>query len=169
MGSEFLPFGILRRPHGTKGEILLTPYNESAARSAGGVLPSHLRLIGPEGTRELQVTASRQVPQGYLVYLAGISDRAAAAALGGQEVHVLRHCLAPPGAAEFYIEDIAGCEVADLAGRSCGRVRGTFWNGAQDVMVVVGEDGRESFYPVVADYVVAFDGARRRLIIDPHE
>jgi 16S rRNA processing protein RimM len=169
MGSDFLPFGILRRPHGTKGEILLHPYNEIAASLAAAVQPSGLRLTGFQGARDLQATCARQVPEGCLVCFEGISDRKAAAALVGLEVHVPRRCLAPLGAAEFYVEDIVGCEVVNASGRSCGQIRGTFWNGAQDVMVVVGEDGSERFYPVVAEYVLAFDGARRRMVIDPHE
>ena len=57
----------------------------------------------------------------------------------------------------------------NAVGQACGQVRGTFWNGAQDVMVVVGEDGRERFFPVVAEYVLQVDADRRKVIVDPHE
>jgi 16S rRNA processing protein RimM len=146
---------------------MLHPHN--ATGCPGAVLPSQVRLSGGDMMRELAIKAARQVPEGYLVDFEGIADREAATALVGLEVHVPRHALAPLAAAEFYVEDIVGCEVADRAGRSCGQVRGTFWNGAHDVMIVVGEDGCERYYPVVAEYVLCFDAERRLIIVDPHE
>jgi 16S rRNA processing protein RimM len=169
MASDFLPFGILRRPHGRNGEILLHPHNDVAAGATGADFPSRVRLTGGDAPRELVAVAVRRVPAGYLLCFEGIADRQAAAALVGLELHVPRRGLAPLGTAEFYVEDIVGCEVVDAEERSCGRVRGTFWNGAQDVMVIVGEDGGERLLPVVAEYVLEFDGARRRLVVDPHE
>jgi 16S rRNA processing protein RimM len=169
MGTDWLPFGILGRPHGTNGELLLHPHNATAAGSPGMLLSSRVRLTGGDVTRELAARSARHVPEGYLVAFEGVADREAATALVGLELHVPRRGLAPLAAAEFYVEDVVGCEVADAAGRSCGHVRGTFWNGAQDVMVVVDEDGCEHLYPVVAEYVLSFDAERRRVIVDPHE
>jgi 16S rRNA processing protein RimM len=169
MGSDWLPFGILRRPHGGKGEILLHPYNGAAGRSEDlGLLP-RVRVAGAGKARELLVAASRPVPGGYLVRFEGIADRESVAALVGQEVHLPRRCLAPLGAAEFYVEDLAGCEVFHPDGRRLGRVGGAFWNGAQDIMAVVAEDGSERLFPVVAEYVLRFDGERRLLVVEPHD
>jgi 16S rRNA processing protein RimM len=169
MGSDWLPFGILRRPHGIKGEMLLHPYNPTGARLSAAGLPSRVR-VGEGGTPgELGVASAKAVPEGWLVRFDGIMDREAAAALVGEEVSVPRRALAPLGSAEFYVEDIVGCEVFHLQGRLLGRVSGTFWNGAQDIMVVRTDDGSERLLPVVAEYVLQFDGERRRLMVDPHE
>jgi 16S rRNA processing protein RimM len=167
MASDWLPFGLLGRPHGTKGEILLHPYNDAATGST--VLQTRVRLTVGEEVRELQATAARQVQKGYLVCFEGIMDRDAAALLVGLEVEVPRHCLTPLYANEFYVEDIVGCEVVDVSGRSCGQVRGTYWNGAQDVMVVLSADGSERLLPVVAEHVLHFDRERGRLTVDFHE
>lgn len=165
MASEWLPFGTLGRPHGTKGEILLHPYNPGGVERGQFVLPSLVRLAD----QELEIASARPVQEGYLVRFAGIADREAAADLVGQVMLLPRQALGPLAAAEFFVEDIIGCEAVDPAGQVLGRVRGTYWNGAQDVMVVVREDGDERLLPVVAEYVLDFDRSRRRLVIDPHE
>lgn len=167
MATDWLPFGILGRPHGTKGEILLHPYNDTAVGRA--VPPTRVRLIGGDVVREIFATATRQAGKGYLVCFEGIADRESAARLVGLKVEVPRHHLASLGASEFYVEDIVGCEVVDAAGRSWGQVRGTYWNGAQDIMVVVSADGSERLLPVVPEYVLRFDGMRRRLTVDLHD
>ncbi len=168
MASDWLPFGILRRPHGTQGEILLHPWNDGAP-GAPAALSARVRLTPAQVVRELEVAAARPVREGYLVRFAGVADRDSAALLVGSEVEVPRRGLAPLLAAEFYVEDLVGCQVADAAGRPCGQVRGTFWNGAQDVMVVVAEDGSERLLPVVAEDVLAFDAECRRLVVDLHD
>jgi 16S rRNA processing protein RimM len=169
MGSDWLAFGILRRPHGIEGEILLHAHNSAGAGSGTAGLPSKVRVGEGGKVRELSVAAWKPVPEGYLVRFGGIEDREAVAALVGQEVSFPRRTLAPLGSAEFYVEDIVGCEVFHSHGQLLGRVRGTFWNGAQDIMVVKTDDGGECLFPVVAEYVLHFDGERRRLTVDPHE
>jgi 16S rRNA processing protein RimM len=168
MASDWLPFGILRRPHGTQGEILLHPWNDGAP-GARAAVPACVRLTRGRVVREIETTAARPVREGYLVRFAGVADRESAAALVGMEVEVRRRSLAPLAAREFYVEDVVGCQVADAAGRPYGQVRGTFWNGAQDIMVVVAEDGSERLIPVVAEYLLAFDAESRRLVVDLHD
>jgi ribosomal 30S subunit maturation factor RimM len=80
-----------------------------------------------------------------------------------------RRSFAPLGSAEFFVEDIVGCEVFHPRGQRLGRVSGTYWNGAQDIMVVRTDGDAECLFPVVAEYVLHFDGERRRLTVDPHE
>ena len=113
--------------------------------------------------------ACRPVQEGLLIRFDGIASREAAAALVGQEIHLPRTACAPLEGAEFYVEDIIGCEVFQPDGQCMGRVRGTFWNGAQDVMMIVGEDGSERLLPIVSDYVRRFERAPRRLIVELHE
>jgi len=168
MDSDWVPFGILRRPHGIQGEILLHPYNSEVARSETAGLPLTVRVGDAETGLELAVAASKPVPEGYLVRFGGIADRKAAAALVGEEVSFPRRSFVPLGSAEFYVEDIIGCEVFDPHGRPLGKVSGTYWNGAQDIMVVRTDDGAECLFPVVAEYVLHFDGESRQLTVDPH-
>jgi ribosomal 30S subunit maturation factor RimM len=44
-----------------------------------------------------------------------------------------------------------------------------FWNGAQDVIAIAADDGRERLLPVVSEYILRFDRSSRSLVVDPHE
>ena len=170
MDSPWLPFGVLRRPHGISGEIVLAPFNTSVVASRPSfpqTMP--VRLSQGEEISETELLACRPFSEGLLVRLKDCASREAAAALVGREVHVLRALLAPLSDFEFYVEDVLGCEVATPSGLRLGRVARSFWNGAHDVMAVVGEDGHERLLPVVAEFVRSFDRARGLLIVDPHE
>jgi len=65
---------------------------------------------------------------------------------------------------EFYIEDVVGCDAVKADGTPIGHVTGTFWNGAQDVLTIVGEDGAERLVPAVASCIHSFDPHARRLV-----
>jgi 16S rRNA processing protein RimM len=157
---ETLPIGVLGRPHGVHGELMLRPHDRNG-RALDGV--RRLLLVKGGQTVGYEVVALRPVAGGYLVRLAGITDRDAASALTLAEVRVPRAVLPPLTAGEYYVEDVVGCAVEDEQGSALGSVRGTFWNGAHDVATVVADDGRERMIPLVPDFVVAVDTPGRRL------
>jgi 16S rRNA processing protein RimM len=172
MESQWLPFGILRRPHGTSGEIPLLPFNVGASQGVVPVPPVRVRLARAQQLSEVSevtLVACRQVHVGFLVRFDGITSREAASVLAGQELHLPRAAFGPLDEAEFYVEDMVGCEAFGPDGQRIGRVTATFWNGAQDVMTIVGDDGSERLLPVVPEYVLAFERAFHRLTVDLHE
>ena len=131
--------------------------------------PVRIRLVRSQEVSAADIVACRPVREGFLIRFGGIASREAAAALVGQEIHLPRKAFAPLEGAEFYVEDIVDCDAFQPDGQRIGRVRCTFWNGAQDVMMIVGEDGSERLLPVVPEYVCRFERAPRRLIVDLHE
>lgn len=167
--AQWLPFGVLRRPHGMRGEILLVPYNADADRAWTRTLPVQVRWAKLGRMLDLQIVASRPVKDGLLIRFASPDSREALAELVGGEVQLERHRLPALADAEFYVEDIVGFEACLPDGRRLGKVRGTFWNGSHDVMSVVGEDGQESFVPALPEFVLSVDAGARRVTVDPHE
>ena len=167
MLSEWLPFGFLGRPHGVKGEIAFAPFNRAERR----VLPTPLdvRLIRGDSVRDASVVGCRPVHAGLLLRFAGIDTRDAVAALGGHALSVPRKILSPLASGEFFIEDVVGCDAVKADGTLVGRVTGTFWNGAQDVLTIVGDDGAERLVPAVASCIHSFDAHARRLVVEFHE
>ena len=166
----WLSFGVLRRPHGTKGEILLAPYGEDPGSLVQQPCPMAVRVqaAGSDagGAQTMELAACRPVHGGLLVRFSGLDDREKVAALVGHEVQVPRQALAPLGPGEFYVDDVVGCEVVSVRGERFGRVRGVFWNGAQNVMAIAAEDGGERFVPVVAQLICAFDPSVGRITVD---
>jgi 16S rRNA processing protein RimM len=166
---ELILFGTLGRAHGLGGEIALRPFNADGEDLARASLPLRVRLVQGPSSRDLTVVKIRPAAGNLLVRLEGIESREQAAALTNGELWVPRDCLPAPAGDEFYVEDLIGCEVVDLAGQVRGTVRSAFWNGAQDVLTVWSEGGGELLVPVVAEFVRAVDLEARRLVVDPHE
>jgi 16S rRNA processing protein RimM len=67
------------------------------------------------------------------------------------------------------VEDLVGCLVEDREGRSLGIVRGVFWNGSHDVMVIADGEMDERLLPAVPEFIVAIDHSTKRVVVDPHE
>lgn len=151
------------------GELSLRPYNPQ-----GRSLAALRRIVVVRAGRreEREVTACRPVEGGYLMRLAGVADREAAAAFTLGEVRVLRKSLPPLEPGEYYVEDVPGCAVENEEGRALGVAVGTFWNGAHDVLTVVGQegqegqegqDGQERLIPLVPDFVLTVDARGRKI------
>jgi 16S rRNA processing protein RimM len=157
---DTLPIGVFGRPHGVSGEIIFRPHD------AGSRIVEDARqiLVVREGRQQVyDVTSVRPVSGGYLLRVAGIADRDAAATLTLAEIRVPRSSLPPLAPGEFYVEDVAGCTVTDETGRSLGQVQETFWNGAHDVCIVIDGEGRERLLPLVPEFVLEVDALGRKM------
>jgi 16S rRNA processing protein RimM len=148
------------------GEISLRPYNPQ-----GRTLAALRRIIVVRAGRreEREVTGCRPVEGGYLMRLAGVADREAAATFTLGEVRVLRTALPPLEPGEYYVEDVPGCAVEDETGRALGVATGTFWNGAHDVLTVADQEGpegqaaKERLIPLVPEFVLTVDARGRKI------
>jgi 16S rRNA processing protein RimM len=158
---DTISVGVFGRPHGVGGALALRPHNPGS-RALDGL--GQVLACAADGRRTAYDVASlRPVAGGYLIRLAGIDDREAAAALTLSEVRAPRAALPALAPGEYYVEDVVGCAVEDQAGRALGVARGTFWNGAHDVCTVVAADGAERLIPLVPDFVLDVDAPGRKM------
>jgi 16S rRNA processing protein RimM len=167
--SQLIVFGTLGRPHGLRGELNLRPFNDDGADLGELDLPVEVQAVQGDVRRTLSLASARPAGDVWLVAFAGIDDRDAAAALTNFELWLPRELLPPLDDNEVYIEDLVGCLVVDDQGREHGTVQGSFWNGAQDVLTVVGPSGQEVLVPVVPDFLLSVDLEARRVVVDLHE
>jgi 16S rRNA processing protein RimM len=159
---ETLLVGVLGRPHGLRGEILLRPHNP-----AGSDLATVTELIieSDAGERERRaVERIRRAGEGWLIKLDGIGSRDEVEHLTNRAVRVQRRALPPPGSQEFFVEDTLGCHVTTEEGTDLGVVETVFWNGAQDVWVIRA-GGRETLIPLVPAYVRRVDPGARQIVV----
>jgi len=94
----------------------------------------------PSAWRQVRVAETRAAPGKLFARIDGVEDRDAARALTGREIAVQREQFGPASAGEYYWFDLLGLEVVDLAGRILGRVSALRETGANDVLVVEGEE-----------------------------
>ena len=167
---ETVVLGVVGRPHGVRGEVSIRLHNVHS-RALEGL--REILLVRGGVTTPHAIVALRSTPDGALARLAGVDTREAAAALTHAEVRAPRSALPPLGPGEFYVDDVVGCEVLHESGRRLGVVASTFWNGAQDVMIVKGDpDGAaEELIPIVPQFVVTMDAAGRKIVVswDGHD
>jgi 16S rRNA processing protein RimM len=148
--AEKLEIGRIGRPHGLRGDVMVTLTTNHESRVAVGT-------VWWIGDRELTVESARPHQGRHIVHLSGLDDRDAAAALTGARVFALPLDDAPDG--EVWVHEVIGATVTDRSGRNRGRVVAVEANPAHDLLVL--ETG--ALVPMV--FVVEHVGDR--VVIDP--
>jgi 16S rRNA processing protein RimM len=159
---EHVTLGVVGRPHGIRGELWLRPHNTQGGSSLASL--RKMLLVRDGVARSYDVASLNVVPDGAIVKFAGVDTREAAAALTLAEVRAPRASLPPLAPGEYYVGDVIGCAVVREDGTALGVAKGTFWNGAQDVMIVDGEAG-EHLIPMIPNFVVTVDVPGRKVVV----
>ncbi len=116
---------------------------------------------------EYRITRCRIHSDTLVAQAQGVSDRTAAEALKGLEVHVSRADFPKPAEGEYYWIDLVGCAVWGQNDIVLGSVSALDDHGAHPILIVV--DGeRERLVPFVGDYIVAVDLEARLIRVDWH-
>lgn len=167
MESIEVVVGRIGKPHGIRGEVTVdVRTDEPEKRYLPGV-----RLLAqpPRGSAfsyaTLQVRRVRWHQSTLLVAFDEIPDRSAAEAARGV---VLRATVAtdetPDDPDEFYDHQLEGLAAYDVDGTHLGEIVGLV-HGAQDLLRVRTNDGREALVPFVAALVPEVDVAGGRVVI----
>lgn len=160
---ETVTLGVVGRPHGVKGELWLRPHNTQGHATFAALRT--LMLVRGGVARSIPIQTMHVVPDGAIVKLVGIDSREAAAALTLSEVRAPRATLPPLDPTEYYVGDVIGCAVTHENGTALGVAKGTFWNGAHDVMIVEGEGAAEHLIPLLPNFIVTVDVPGRRVVV----
>lgn len=150
--AGYLEIGRLGRPHGLKGELMVSLTTDRTERLVPG---SSWWVAG----RAVTVEAARPHQGRHLVKLSGVEDRTAATALTG--VYVYAAPLADVEDDVVWVHEVIGAEVVDRTGRDHGRVVAVQANPAHELLVLEGG----ALVPVV--FVV--EQQPGRVVIDPPE
>lgn len=166
---DTVTLGVVGRPHGVKGELWLRPHNEQGAATFAILRTLTLHRGGV--VQAYPIEKMHVVPDGAIVKLVGIDSREAASALTLSEVRAPRATLPPLDPTEYYVGDVIGCAVTHQNGTALGVAKGTFWNGAHDVMIVEGEGTGEQLIPLLPTFIVSVDVPGRKIVVswDGHD
>ena len=118
-----LEVGFIRRPHGVKGDTYVDLLTDREDRLAVG---SRLWAKGAWRT----ITASKRLPQRWLVHFEGFDDRTAIEALTNAPL------LAPPveDPDALWVHDLLGSRVVEVNGTDRGMCVGVLANPAHDIL-----------------------------------
>jgi 16S rRNA processing protein RimM len=166
--GETVVVARIGRPHGIRGEVSLELRTDEPERrlARGAVLAVQAPRGAVAGPTTLTVGSTRWHQERLLASFDGDADRTAAEGL--------RDCLLsvavtpderPEDPEEFYDHQLVGLAVHPVGGDRVGVVAEVLHSGAQDVLVVRRDDGREAMVPFVAALVPEVDLAAGTLSV----
>lgn len=103
----------------------------------------------------------------YTATLGGVATRDHADALRNTDLYIMQKDAAPLASDEYFIHDVPGLAVYDVAGTLIGTVSDVINTGASDVMVIDRPGASEALVPIVKAFVQHIDVANKRIVITP--
>jgi 16S rRNA processing protein RimM len=149
LNDDVLVMGRIASPYGVKGWVRINSFT-SVPDSLLDYTPWYLNQRGQ--WQAVELLAGKRHGKGLVVHLKSCDDRDAAAALTGTDIGVYRSQLPPADEDEYYWSDLVGLQVINLRDQVLGVVDHLFETGANDVMVVKGE--QECLVPYIQGQVI---------------
>lgn len=154
--------GLVLRPHGLRGEIVVEPLSDTPRRFAPG---SRLLLVRRQQSppESVEVAAAHPAPTGLRLTLRGVTTREAAEALRGAELRVDREEVPAPPEGSFYVFELVGCRAFDARHGDLGTVVDLVDGPGGALIVVERPDGSRLPIPFVESFLVGVDREARRI------
>lgn len=158
--------GIVRRPHGTAGEVSVELATDFPERFVPGATFTWKR---EEDERDVVVAAVRPHADRLLIRFDGVEDAEAARSLAGGDLWIPESEAAPVPDDYYYAHEVEGWRCEDTAGRELGRAV-AIERTSGGPMLLVDTGGTEPLsVPFVRPIVVSVDRASHRVVLDPPE
>ena len=169
-GARALLVGVVLRPHGLRGELVVDVRTDSPQeRFAGGAV---FARAGTDGvaTGTLTVESARPHSGRMLVRFVEAPDRTAAEELRGSRLLVDAAALPPTGDPdEFHVHQIEGLSAELADGTVVGTVREVVHGPGGELLVVARPDAADALVPFVRQIVPTVDLDGGRVVLDPPE
>ena len=157
--DEVLVVGRIASPFGVRGWLRVNAFT-AVVESLLEYSPWYLKLKGQ--WQAVEPLAGRHHGKGLVVQFKDCHDRDAAAALTGTDIGIYRSQLPPVEADEYYWSDLMGMQVITKDDQVLGVVDHLLETGANDVIVVKGE--QEHLVPYIKGQVVKSVDLEARII-----
>ena len=148
----FLVVGKLRRPHGVRGEIQMEVLTDFPER----LVPGMTVFIG-EDHQPFQISSCRWHQDSLLMAFQGKSDREEVGILRNSLVYVRTDEIPPLEEGEYYHHELIGLEVREETGAYLGVVTGILETGANDILIVMLDNGAEALLPMIDEVILNVD------------
>ena len=159
--ASLVSIGRIAGAYGIRGWLKVVSFTDPAD-NLFSYKPWRLRQAHTGELSPAELLSHRAHGKGWVIQLAGIVDRDAAAEMRGMEIVVERGQLPPTDQNSYYWADLEGIAVETVAGLQLGCVDQLLETGSVDVMVVIAGDTadggeqahRRTLVPFVLDEVV---------------
>jgi 16S rRNA processing protein RimM len=168
-GPTHLAVGLLKKPHGVKGDALVFPLTD--APEAVFVPGRVLAVLDGQGRSTggtMTVRRGRAYHRAWLLHFEGVEDRAGLDALRERYLGITIGEARPLAAGEFYLHELIGLHVELRDGTAVGAVREVYEAPQGWLLSVARADGgKDHLIPFAAGVVRRVDRAARRVVIEP--
>lgn len=145
--EKYLEAGIICNTHGTRGEVKIQPWADSAE------FLKEFKYLYIDG-KAFELISGKVHKQCLIAELKGVSGVNEAMTLKNKIVSIDRsEAKLPKGA--FFIQDIIGASVVDESGKELGKLSDVLELPSSNVYVVTGE--REILIPAVPQFIINTD------------
>jgi 16S rRNA processing protein RimM len=156
----FILVGVLRRPHGLKGEALVSLQTDFPDRLQKG-----LRLYLGEDHKPVTIRSRRQHNDGLLMAFDEMPDKTSLEDLHNAPLFVHINETQPLPDGEYYQHQLLGLDVVTEEGQLLGKVTEILDTTANAVYVVRHEKSKEILLPSIKDVVRAIDLENKRITV----
>ena len=145
---------------GLKGELRVKTFAEHV-----DALVRYRDMHTPDGRRFTLTSARQTKPGEAVIALAEVTDRTAAEALKGTELHVDRAALPETEEDEFYHADLIGLRAEDVEDRVLGTVKAIHNYGASDVLEIAEPGGDSLLLAFTKETVPLIEIDKGRIVV----
>jgi len=167
-GPTHLTVGLLKKPHGVKGDVLVYPMTD--APDEVFVPGRRLAVLDRQGRptgEELVVTSSRSYHRAWLLHFAGVDDRTALEALRERHLGITVGEARPLEEGEFYLHELVGLRVELKDHAPVGTVHSVYEAPQGYLLGVRAESGKEHLLPFTPAVVRRVDRERKLVVVTP--
>ncbi|MFM8877310.1 MAG: ribosome maturation factor RimM [Anaerolineae bacterium] len=147
--SIYLAIGYLRRPHGVQGEIIMDLHTDFPDRIKSG-----RKVYIGEKYESFTIGSARVHANGLLIKLRGFDSPETAGHFRNQWVYVKSSEVPALPEGQHYKHEMIGLTVMTDDGNKLGILNEVLETGANDVYVVIKENGKEVLLPAIPDVVI---------------
>lgn len=156
----FVVVGIVRRPHGLKGELLVsleTDFPETLVKGA--------RLYLGDDHRAVTIRSRRPHSDGLLLTLEEFPDKTSVEGLHNLPLYrkITDAPALPQG--QYYQHQLLGLQVVEENGEIVGTLSQILNTGASDIYVVRDDSGKEILLPAISDVILGIELANRQIVV----
>lgn len=157
--------GRIRRPHGLKGEVVVTDFTEGVFAPGPGL---EVVLLGPNCQTATAIETWRRKGRDAVAKFTCINDRGAAEEYRGWSMTVAREALPETPPDVFYEFELIGLAVETTSGEAVGAVVEIYSAGTHDVLVIEGGEGTHEV-PLVRAHVADLRRGEKIVIVPYRE
>lgn len=163
--SNRIAVGVIRKPHGVRGEASVEPWTASPHRFNE---LTNVTLVSPssEETRAMTIESARAHGDRALVKFAEISTPEEIQALHDWTIEIPESEARPLAPHEYFLHDLAGLRLIDAQGKERGEVIEAYEGGGGVLLNVRRADGKTYEVPFAEEICTKIDLRGGKIIVD---